>query len=266
MRYVNLHNHSTFSDGDHTPEEIVLAAIEKNMLGIGFSDHSYTDFDPSYCMLPERFAGYHSTIDALKEKYAGKIGIFKGIELDYYSEVDPKDFDYRMACVHYIIVDGVWYPIDHSEQDQRNCIENAFGGDPVAMADRYFEMLCQHVERSKPTLVGHYDVITKFNLLPEDSEEYRSIARNALKRILKTCPYVELNTGGIARGFRTMAYPCDYLLDTLRENGGEVMLGADSHNKNKIIFGFDEAVQRLKNAGFDHIVQFNGTGFDRFEI
>ena len=38
MRYVNLHNHSTFSDGDHTPEEIVLAAIEKNMLGIGFSD------------------------------------------------------------------------------------------------------------------------------------------------------------------------------------------------------------------------------------
>ena len=32
MRYVNLHNHSTFSDGDHTPEEIVLAAIEKNML------------------------------------------------------------------------------------------------------------------------------------------------------------------------------------------------------------------------------------------
>jgi hypothetical protein len=62
-----------------------------------------------------------------------------------------------------------------------------------------------------------------------------------------------------------MPYPCDYLLDTLRENG-EVMLGADSHNKNKIIFGFDEAVQRLKNAGFDHIVQWSGTGFDRFEI
>ena len=44
------------------------------------------------------------------------------------------------------------------------------------------------------------------------------------------------------------------------------MLGADSHNKDKIIFGFDEAVQRLKNAGFDHIVQFNGTGFDQFDI
>lgn len=266
MRYVNLHNHSTFSDGDHTPEEIVLAAIEKNMLGIGFSDHSYTDFDPSYCMLPERFADYHRTIDTLKKKYAGQIEVFKGIELDYYSDVDPADFDYRIASVHYIIVDGVWYPIDHSEEDQRNCIEKAYGGDAIAMSRRYFEMLCEHVERCKPTLVGHFDVITKFNLLPEDSEEYRALARDALKRILKVCPYVELNTGGIARGFRTMPYPCDYLLETLRENGGEVMLGSDSHNKNNLIFGFDEAVRRLKNAGFDHIVQLGGTGFERFDI
>lgn len=266
MRYVNLHNHSTFSDGRHNPEEIVLEAIEKNMLGIGFSDHSYTDFDPSYCMLPERFEAYHSTLDGLKAKYADRIRVFKGIELDYYSEADPADFDYRIASVHYIIEDGRWYPIDHTEKDQSNCIQNAFGGDPVAMSARYFEMLCQHVERCKPTLVGHFDVITKFSLLPEDSEEYRSLAREALKRVLKVCPYVEMNTGGISRGYRTMPYPCDYLLDTLRENGGEVMLGADSHHKKNIIFGFDEAVQRLKNAGFDHIVQWNGTGFERFEI
>lgn len=266
MRYVNLHNHSTFSDGEHTPEEVVQSAIEKNMLGIGFSDHSYTDFDPSYCMLPERYAAYHRTLDALKEKYADKIKVFKGIELDYYSEVDPEDYDYRIASVHYIIVDGIWYPIDHSERDQRNCIENAYGGDVMAMARRYYEMLCEHVERCKPTLVGHFDVISKFSLLPEDSEEYRELARSALKRILKTCPYVEMNTGGIARGFRTMPYPCDYLLDTLRENGGEVMLGADSHHEDNLIFGFDEAVDRLKAFGFDHIVQFNGSGFDRVDI
>ena len=102
MRYVNLHNHSIFSDGRHNPEEIVLEAIEKNMLGIGFSDHSYTDFDPSYCMLPERFEAYHSTLDGLKAKYADRIRVFKGIELDYYSEADPADFDYRIASVHYV--------------------------------------------------------------------------------------------------------------------------------------------------------------------
>ena len=266
MRYVNLHNHSTFSDGRHTPEEIVLAAIEKNMLGIGFSDHSYTDFDPSYCMLPERFADYHRTIDGLKEKYGEKIRVYKGIELDYYSEADPRDFDYHIASVHYIIANGNWYPIDHRANLQTDCMRDVFGGDPVAMADRYFTMLCEHVERCRPTLVGHFDVITKFSLMPEDSAEYRSVAKNALKRILKACPYVEMNTGAISRGYRTVPYPCDYLLETLQEHGGEVMLGADSHNKDNLIFGFDEAVQRLKNAGFDHIVQWNGTGFDRFDI
>jgi histidinol-phosphatase (PHP family) len=266
MRYVNLHNHSTFSDGDHTPEEIVLAAIEKNMLGIGFSDHSYTDFDPSYCMLPERYPEYFRTIDGLKEKYGGQIRVYKGLEQDYYSDADPKDYDYRIASVHYIIEDGVWHPIDHTAHQQQKCIDEAFCGDVMAMAARYYEMLCEHVERCKPTLVGHFDVISKFGLLPEDSEEYRELARTALKRILRTCPYVEMNTGGIARGFRTMPYPCDYLLDTLRGNGGEVMLGADSHHRDNLIFGFDEAVQRLKRFGFDHIVQFTGTGFERFVI
>ena len=262
---TNFHTHTTFCDGKQTVEENILTALEKNFVSLGFSIHGWTPYE----LVPvtmETEELYKAEVKRMQEKYAGQIGVYKGIELDYYSEADPKDFDYRMACVHYIVVDGVWYPIDHSEQDQRICIENAFGGDPVAMADRYFSMLCEHVERCKPTLVGHFDVITKFNLLPEDSEEYRSVAGNALKRTLKACPYVELNTGGIARGFRTMAYPCDYLLDTLREFGGEVMLGSDSHNKNNLIFGFDEAVQRLKNAGFDHIVQFNGNGFDRFEI
>ena len=101
MRYVNLHNHSTFSDGAHVPEEIVLAAIEKNMLGIGFSDHSYTDFDPSYCMLPERYAEYHRTIDALKEKYADKIKVFKGIELDYRSRPEGVRLPHRVRTLYY---------------------------------------------------------------------------------------------------------------------------------------------------------------------
>ena len=77
---------------------------------------------------------------------------------------------------------------------------------------------------------------------------------------------MELNTGAIARKKRTVPYPCPYLWDTLRECGGEVLLSSDSHNKNNLIFGFDEAVRQLKDAGFDHIVQWNGTGYERFDI
>ena len=36
----DLHTHTTYCDGQHTTEEMVLAAINKGMKRIGFSGHS----------------------------------------------------------------------------------------------------------------------------------------------------------------------------------------------------------------------------------
>lgn len=266
MRYSNLHNHTVFSDGKHTPEENVLSAIERNMLSLGFSDHSFTACDPSYCMQQERYGEYLQTITALKETYKDRLPIYRGIELDYYSDMPEGAFDYLIASVHYIIKDGVTYPIDHSLRQQEDCIRDAFGGDVLAMAKCYYDMLTEHVIRSKPTFVGHFDVITKFSMMPEDTDAYRQIAKTALKEILKHCPYIEMNTGGISRGWRKTPYPGAYLLETIRENGGEILLSSDSHDKNNLTFHFDECVELLKENGIDHICVFNGTGFDRMAI
>ena len=45
MRYSDLHTHTVFSDGANTMEEMVRAAVERNFVSIGISDHSYTAFD-----------------------------------------------------------------------------------------------------------------------------------------------------------------------------------------------------------------------------
>ena len=47
---TNFHTHTTFCDGQNTPEEMVLAAIEKGFSALGFSGHGYTTFDTSYCI------------------------------------------------------------------------------------------------------------------------------------------------------------------------------------------------------------------------
>ncbi len=294
MRYSNLHTHTTFSDGKHSMEENVLSAIEKNMLSLGFSDHSYTGCDTSYCATQASYAEYLQTIQQLKQKYAEQIVLYAGLELDYYSVMSQipviskslggekldntyvdrtalgfsmdeiQKYDYLIASVHYIIKDGICYPIDHSPEQQIDCIQNAFGGDIFAMAQFYYDILCEHVEMIQPAYVGHFDVLTKFSLMPEDDPRYIEIARNALRRILKTCPYIEVNTGAIARGWRKTPYPADYLLKTLLEEGGKPVLGSDSHDKNNLVFGFDETVDLLKQIGFEHIYVFNGHGFDRF--
>ena len=62
---------------------------------------------------------------------------------------------------------------------------------------------------------GHFDVITKFSLMPEADDAYRTIAADALKEVLKICPYIEMNTGAISRGWRKTPYPASYLLDVV---------------------------------------------------
>lgn len=263
MRYSNLHTHTTFSDGKHSVEENVLSALEKNMLSIGFSDHSFTACDPSYCMFREKYEDYRSAVLAMKVKYKDRIPVYLGMELDYYSDIDRDQYDYLIASVHYIVKDGVCYPIDHSPEQQIDCRDNAFGGDMMAVAKCYYDMVVEHVEKTRPTFVGHFDVITKFSQMPEEDESYRQMAREALRRVIKTCPYIEVNTGAISRGWRTVPYPNQYLLETLREAGGEPVLGSDSHHRDNLIFHFDETVEMLKQAGFDHVCVFNGKDFDK---
>ena len=85
MRYSDLHVHTTFSDGIHTPEEIVQEAIRRNFLSIGISDHSFTDFDQRYCIKKEALADYHAEIRRVREQYADQIEVYAGLEYDGYT-------------------------------------------------------------------------------------------------------------------------------------------------------------------------------------
>ena len=68
MILADFHTHTTYCDGKNTPEEMVRAAIAKGMTKIGFSGHSHTAFDESYCMSTEGTEAYRQEIAALKEK------------------------------------------------------------------------------------------------------------------------------------------------------------------------------------------------------
>ena len=266
MRFSNLHNHSTYSDGKGTLRENIEAAIAKEMSAIGFSDHSYTACDESYCMMLSDYPDYIREVRALKEEYKDKIKVYLGIEKDYYSDINPADFDYVIASVHYIVSGGKCYPIDHSLKQQEECLAEVFGGDKLKMAECYFKMVYEHVKATRPTFIGHYDVISKFGFMPEDDEEYIKIANFYLQKCLEICKYVEVNTGGIARGVRTFPYPHKKMLECIKENGGELLLSADSHKCENLDFYFKESVEILKNMGFSHIVEFDGEGFKKIEI
>jgi len=102
----SLHNHSTWSDGVHTLEQMALYC--KDELGLeylGMCDHSKSAFYANG-LNEQRIYAQHKEIDALNEKLA-PFKIFKGIESDIlndgsldYSDDILKTFDFVVASVH----------------------------------------------------------------------------------------------------------------------------------------------------------------------
>ncbi|MBE6968950.1 MAG: histidinol-phosphatase HisJ family protein [Ruminococcaceae bacterium] len=240
---TDLHVHTTFSDGKSTPEEVVLSAIGKGMKRLGFSDHSYTAFDERYCMKKERIGEYKRCIAELKEKYIDRIEILCGIEQDLYSAEATDDYDYVIGSVHYILVNGEYIGVDESEETLLCAAERHFGGDLIALTEEYWRTVARVAEETEADVIGHLDLISKFNeggrLFDESDPRYVAAAKLAVDQLLKADKPFEINTGAISRGYRTTPYPSAFLRQYILENGGAFIYSSDSHAAETLMFAFN---------------------------
>ena len=62
----NLHTHTTYCDGNNSIPEMIRSAVEKDFDVLGFSGHSFTSFDKSYCMSEEGTKEYIDSVLASK--------------------------------------------------------------------------------------------------------------------------------------------------------------------------------------------------------
>lgn len=250
---TNFHTHTTFCDGKNTPEEIVLFAIDRGYSSIGFSGHGYTPFDLRYCMKDTE--GYISAINSLKSKYKNKIQIYLGIEEDAFAPVKKEAFDYRIGSSHYFCVDEKYYPIDSNVDYFKKCIE-VFDNDILKLSEAYYSTFLNYIRTYKPDIIGHFDVITKFDESDLDmflkNEKYIKISEKYMIEFLKSDIIFEVNTGAIARGYRKNPYPNDNLLYLIKKNDGKLMLSSDSHSIETIDFYFEETKKKLKDIGFSY--------------
>ncbi len=101
-----LHNHSTWSDGENTLEEMVAEAERLGYTYLGMSEHSKS---AAYArgLEPARLLDYLDTIDALNAAPERRIRILKGTECDILADgaLDYDDallarFDFVVASVH----------------------------------------------------------------------------------------------------------------------------------------------------------------------
>jgi len=256
----NLHTHSSFCDGKNTPEEVVRAAIAQGFCSIGFSGHGYTAFDLRYCM--KDADGYIAEIRRLKEAYKHEIQIYLGSEEDAFAPVNRANYEYIIGSSHYYCVDGKYYPIDSGYDYFSRCKE-VFNGDIIRMAHAYYEPFCRYILERKPDIIGHFDLITKFDEMDEslyaNNAEYHRLAEQYTLKAAASGSLFEVNTGAISRGYRTTPYPYENLLHRIRKHASGIILSADSHAADTIAFRFEDTRKYLKEIGFEHVfVLYNG--------
>ena len=87
-----------------------MKAIELGFESIGFSSHAYTGFDFDECGIKkENIDNYFNELERVKEKYRGRIKVFKGLELesrvlkDIRPTIDSR-LDYTIGSVHMVKV------------------------------------------------------------------------------------------------------------------------------------------------------------------
>ena len=259
---ANFHTHTTFCDGQSTPEEVVLAAIDLGFSTVGFSGHGYTPFDLRYCM--KDTDGYLAEIARLRVKYRDRIRILAGVEEDAFAPVDRSRFDYVIGSAHYLHIDGQYLPIDSGHDYFLDCLK-ACRGDILTLAEHYYDSFCRYLEVRKPDIIGHFDLITKYDEVGEplfrDHAAYNSLSRRYAARAAATGCVFEVNTGAISRGYRTAAYPSDEILYLLKQENAHLILSSDSHHADTLTTHFAQTKRRLYDIGFRQVYTLTDGGF-----
>ena len=264
----NLHTHSIYCDGKDAPEQMVRRAIELGFTELGFSGHEYAPYDLDVCMTKGNTLSYREEVRRLQEKYAGQIRILLGIERDYYGDGDPYPYDYVIGSVHYLRCGDAYLCVEDTEERFVREVEQYYRGDFRACVEDYYETVGKVVRKTGADIIGHFDIVTKFNegnrFFDEGSAWYRAAALDALHRAAEgrpdpeagrpagTCsevlrraggkPVLEINTGAMAKGYRTRPYPDRFLIEEAERLGLPMILSSDCHDAAFLDYGFAESM------------------------
>ena len=264
----SVHTHSTFCDGKNSMAEMAAAACEAGVRYYGFSGHGHTPCpaDIGICMEADP-AEYRTEAERLRKEYEGRMEILLGIEQDLCADIPVPDWaEYWIGSVHDLQdpKTGQYYAVDWKMEELEACRNEMCGGDGLALAEAYYAAVIE-MAKKRPPILGHIDLITKLNgdgsLFDEESPRYKEAALAALHAVDPEATVLEINTGAIARGYRTAPYPAPFLLNEWRAMGGRIILTADAHHTGGIQFAYDLAAAHARASGYETAVILTRKGW-----
>ena len=245
---------------------VVQAAVDAGFTTYGLSEHA-PRFQVEHLYPEEKhlvpadlmalFRRYVDTALELREKHAAELELLIGFE----TEALPVDdwptkmselrrsapFDYIVGSVHSI--GDTW--VDLNPETTARAAEACGGWEELRKA--YFDRLALLVSTLRPEIVGHVDLIRRFEP-PEFRFSASAIAH--AERVLEAAracgAALEVNAAPVRRGFGPV-YPGPQVLSRACALGVPVTLGDDSHGPDGVGVGLDACLEAIAVAGYRHV-------------
>lgn len=259
---ATYHTHTDLCDGKSSAEQMLVSAIEAGCREYGFSGHVYAAGAEEWCMSRDATEQYRREVLRLGEKYKERIRVYLGIEYDYLSDEPTDGYDYVIGSVHALMKNGVRADVDGGTYEYRlGNINRLWGGDPYAYVEDYYRAVGELYSRCRCDIIGHFDIVCKFNererMFDEGHPRYRAAALTALDKIMSTPAVLEFNTGGVYRGYRSSFYPADFILERIAERGRPMIINSDAHDTDSVLFGIEDAARRLDEFGIKYYLSLD---------
>ncbi|NYB75646.1 histidinol-phosphatase HisJ [Sedimentibacter hydroxybenzoicus DSM 7310] len=259
----NLHTHTLYCDGKNSTEEMIQAAIKRGFDAIGISTHGPVPFASDWNIQKENIEAYIEEVNLLKEKYKNEIKVYLGMEMDYIpgagfdEEVKAliNRLDYYIGSVHYLgkLNDGTMWTIDYNMDELSRGINESYNRNIRYAVEAYYNLVAEMAINYEPPIIGHIDLIKKLNrnniLFDENEAWYRQCIERCLNIIRYTSSAIEINTGGMARGYTEEQYPSTFILKSIEEKNIPVIINSDAHTADGIDYKLKEMYELV--SGLD---------------
>ena len=257
----NVHTHTRRVDGRDSAAEMARAALALGFHTLGFSEHEHADYDEC-SMAPDQQSAYRAEIRALAAEYAGRMAILLGCEHDWLSPSEHSEYDYFIESVHHVPAEGGLWCVDHTRDKLVAAAREHYGGDMYALCRAYFGTVCQSIEGTGADILGHIELVMKFNeardLFDDADPRYLGPALECAELAARSGRLIEINTGAIARGYRSQPCPGPAMLRRIRACGGRIMLSSDCHDRRFLDCGFADAAALARDCGFKTAWEYRG--------
>lgn len=244
----DYHMHSNFSDGSASIDEMARSAIEKGLSQITVTDHMPFPEDLRYTMKKDMVDLYKLTVNELQQRYAGKLRINTGIEIEYRPElkfwvnsISQMGWDHAIASVHSLFV-GDTHTLVNGTAEEFDVLYRLFDGDIKALCRTYYHAARALYKAGWCNIAGHLDVVKKHNAdykFFDDSEPwYRTLVMDTLEVVKEKQMTMEVNTAGFNHPVQEQ-YPARWIIQAALKKGIPLVLSSDAHCPDTLGQNFD---------------------------